>query len=147
MREKWARRIALLTGVIVVLLAGLFALIQNPTKPPAETSEAIQTGIKSTDSQFQKPVVLDPKQVEAGYQLYQLQGCAKCHAISGKGNPRNPLDGVGLKNTTEELRDWITGADAIKGQVSSEVLKLKITYNSLSDEELETLLIYLKSLR
>lgn len=33
MREKWAKRIVLLTGLLVLLLAIAFATSQNPTEP------------------------------------------------------------------------------------------------------------------
>jgi len=86
-------------------------------------------------------------QIEAGRQVYQQYGCARCHSISGEGNPRNPLDGVGIKRTDKELRDWVTGTAAIQGLVSSRVLKLKSVNERMSDKELDVLLIYLKNLR
>jgi len=46
MREKWAKRIALLTGVIVILLAGLFAFIQNPIYLPAKIPKKTEISAK-----------------------------------------------------------------------------------------------------
>jgi len=86
-------------------------------------------------------------QIEAGRQVYQQLGCKRCHSIRGEGNPRNPLDGVGIKRTDEELHDWITGTDAIQGLVSGGVLKLKNENKVMPAQELDALLIYLKSLR
>lgn len=34
MRERWARRIAFLTGLLVLLLAATFAITQNPIEIP-----------------------------------------------------------------------------------------------------------------
>ena len=36
------------------------------------------------------------------------QGCARCHSIAGRGNPRSPLDGVGARLSAVEIRRWIT---------------------------------------
>jgi len=33
-RELWARRIALLTGLLLLLLSAVFAVVQNPGEPP-----------------------------------------------------------------------------------------------------------------
>ncbi len=38
MRELWAKRLALITGVAVVVLAIVFALSQNPEKPPSSSA-------------------------------------------------------------------------------------------------------------
>ena len=132
MREKWARRIVLLTALIVLLLAFVFARIQNPGQ------------VSSTE---RKPsVVLDSKRIETGRQIYQQQGCGFCHSIAGQGNPRNPLDGVGTKRSASELRDFITGADTLQGVLTTSIRKMKQRYIELSADELDALVIYMKSL-
>jgi hypothetical protein len=40
MREQWARRIAFLTGLLVLLLAAMFAITQNPI----ENSDRVESG-------------------------------------------------------------------------------------------------------
>ena len=48
-----------------------------------------------TKSKEQKSVDIVPEKTEAGRNIYNQQGCARCHSIGGKGNPRNPLDNIG----------------------------------------------------
>ncbi len=143
MREKWARRIAFLTGLLVLLLAIAFAIIQNPVEISDPTVGRGQ--IPSTKQQG--PVILNPERIEAGIRVYQQQTCARCHSIAGKGNLRNPLDGVGEGRTAEELHDWITGADVLKGELPEYALKSKQAYRELPDDELDSLVIYMLSLR
>ncbi|HEY5683030.1 MAG TPA: cytochrome c [Sulfuricaulis sp.] len=95
MREKWAQRIAMLTGGLVAVLAVVFAYFQNPRHRPSPTAAP------------PADVVLSPL-VESGREVYALKGCARCHAIAGRGNPRIPLDGVGARLSEEEIRLWIT---------------------------------------
>ena len=103
MREQWARRIALLTGLMIFLMAVLFAVMQNPIgssdttvgKEPLAPTELI------------KATSLDPQDIEAGFQIYQQQTCARCHSIAGKGNPRNPLDDVGVRHNAQALRECL----------------------------------------
>lgn len=130
MREEWARRIVVLTALIVLLLAFVFARIQNPAKL----------------TELKQPVVIDSKRIETGGQIYQQQSCGFCHSIAGQGNPRNPLDGVGKKRTASELRNFITGADTLQGLLTTSIRKRKQRYRELSVEELDALVIYMQSL-
>ena len=134
MREKWARRIVLLTAIIVLLLAFVFARIQNPDKEQVSSSER------------KPPVVLDTKVIEKGRQIYAQQGCGFCHSIDGQGNPRNPLDGVGNKRTASELRNFIIGADTLQGLLPTGIINMKQKYKELSADELDALVIYMQSL-
>jgi mono/diheme cytochrome c family protein len=143
MREKWARRIALLTSLLILVLAVIFSLIQNP----ATTTGAANKSVKTPYVNLQKLAVLNPEHIEAGRQVYKQQACARCHSIAGKGNSRNPLDGVGVRRTADELRNWIIGADAIQGSVPVGILKLKKSYRELSDYDLDSLVVYMQSLR
>lgn len=135
MRERWARRIVLLTGLLVVLLAAVFARVQN-------------LGVAHTPS-AELPVapVLAPESVAAGRLIYEQQSCARCHSIAGEGHPRNPLDGVGVRREAAELRDWITGAETLRGALAPSTLELKQAYGELPDAALEDLVSYLRSLR
>jgi len=80
-------------------------------------------------------------------QVYQQQTCARCHSIAGNGNPRNSLDGVGARRTASELRDWIVGADTLQGELPMYALKLKKSYREISDDDFDSLVIYMQSLR
>lgn len=48
----------------------------------------------------------DPK-AEKGMQVFVAQKCTTCHSIAGKGSKKGPLDEVGSKLTTEEIKQWI----------------------------------------
>jgi len=143
MREKWARRIVFLTSLLILLLAVMFALIQNPSITPGATDRKVKT----PSVNLPESIALDPKRIEAGRQVYKQQACARCHSIAGKGNPRNPLDSVGARHTADELRDWIIGADTLQGSVPQSIFKLKKTYRELSDRDLDNLVIYMQNLR
>ncbi|MCK4586361.1 MAG: cytochrome c [Gammaproteobacteria bacterium] len=143
MREKWARRIALLTSLLILVLAVIFSLIQNPAMTPDVTGKSV----KMPSVNLQVPGVVSPEGIEAGRQVYKQQACARCHSIAGKGNSRNPLDGVGVRRTADELRNWIIGADTIQGSVPEGVFKLKKTYRGLTERDLDSLVIYMQSLQ
>ena len=142
MREKWARLIALLTGLLVLLLAVVFAVMQNPIEPPDTTESRAQ--LPSTE--HLESIVLDPQRIEAGRQVYHQQTCARCHSIAGRGSQRNPLDGVGARRSAKELGDWIIGADALQRMLPSRAFKLKQVYRELSSDDLDALVIYMQSL-
>ena len=143
MREQWTRRIAILTGILVFLLALTFAYIQNPLK----SSDNITNRNQPLPAEQLEPVVLDLERIEAGRLIYEQQGCARCHSITGNGNHRNSLDGVGTRRTALELRDWIIGADVLKGELPEYASKLKRVYSELPEDDLDALVIYMQSLR
>ncbi|MDH5218673.1 MAG: cytochrome c [Gammaproteobacteria bacterium] len=136
MREQWAIRIVLITGLLVLLLAFLFSTLQNPVETKDITQNKDHISI----------IDLEPKYIEAGRQVYQQQNCSRCHSIAGEGNPRYPLDNVGAELSTKELRDYITGADHLHNTLPERILKLKQAYRSLPTNELDVLIVYMKSL-
>ncbi len=139
MREIWARRIVIFTGLIVLILAIVFARIQNPTEPDGTRQQlTVDTSEKLS---------LDPELVQQGRLIYQQQNCVYCHSITGRGNPRNPLDGVGTKHSAQALGNWIVGADALPGVLPESVKKIKLNYRNLNDDDLAVLIIYMQSLR
>jgi len=149
MREKWARLIVLFTGLIVLLLAMVFAFIQNPNKTSTTLNNEQQVSTRMVhnmdQNMEQKPNGLDSKLIEEGRKIYQEQNCSACHSIEGKGNPRNPLDSVGTRRTAEELRNWITGSDNLQDLLPDSIRRLKQRYKELSDNELDALVNYLKN--
>ena len=135
MREKWARRIALLTGGLVLALAVVFALSQNPPDralparaPPAPVTPAA-----------------DPALVESGRRVYTEQDCARCHAIAGRGNPRSPLDGVGTRLSAAEIRRWI--APSREPDALSDSFQARHANLTLTEPQREALVAYLRNLR
>lgn len=77
--------------------------------------------------------------VERARQVYEREGCPMCHSIAGKGNRRNPLDGVGSRLSREEIRKWIVSPQEMKPGVK------KKNYE-LSEPDLEALIAYLHRL-
>jgi len=132
MREMWARRIAILTGGLVVVFAVVFAAIQNPSqsRPPAVAPPA--TAVKPAASPL----------IEAGQRVYAEQACARCHSIAGRGGARSALDGVGARLSEEDIRAWITPhAEPARGfQARHAELTLKAAQR-------DALVAYLRSLR
>lgn len=134
MRERLALGLAALSGVLVVMMAVGFALLQ-------------------TDRPVREPVAAAPEEPEAeprlaeGRAVYDAQDCARCHSIEGRGNPRAPLDGVGARRDRDELRAWITAPPEMEEQMSSRAFGAKQEYQELPEDELAALVDYLASLR
>jgi len=133
-----------LTGLLLLGLTFIFALNQNPAEPHIIIEHDEQVRL----NQALEPLpTLDPRQIEAGRLIYLHQNCARCHSIAGRGNPRNPLDGVGARRSAEELRAWTIGAQALGPEALPErVFRIKHKYNELPADELNAMIIYLQSL-
>jgi len=146
MREQWARNIALLTGVLVVLLAVVFAMIQNPSEPPpitvGEVDDRPVPSAALSGSDMEKQVL-----ITTGRKVFETQGCMRCHSIAGEGNTRNPLDGVGERRTAEVIRQWILAPAEIKDQLSARAFLAKQVYRTQPPEDIGALVAYLQSLR
>lgn len=137
MRETWVRIVAATSGVLAILLALAFAWLQNP-QPALSPATVVAVAQVATDG---------PSQVEAGRAVYLAQGCALCHAIAGTGNPRYPLDGVGDRLSTQDLRNWTLGLGAAQGALPARAVRIKEDYRLLPGDELDALVGYLASLR
>lgn len=133
MREHWARTLAFLTGLLVLLLSAAFAAIQNPAA--------------TADGASGSPPASATADAERGKAVYEDQGCARCHSIAGKGSPRSPLDGVGSRLDRAELHDWIVAAEAVQDELSPRAVSAKQGYAKLPAEDLEALIEYLRSLK
>jgi mono/diheme cytochrome c family protein len=134
MREQLARVLAGLTAVFAVVLALLFAWMQNPPgeRQPVRPAATVTAAPDSDHA--------------AGRRIYVEQGCSLCHSIAGEGNPRNPLDGVSARHGREDMRDWIVGAGAAGDQLPARVRHSKSGYAELGDGELDALVAYLRTL-
>jgi len=96
----------------------------------------------------QAPAVPEAARVEAGRKVYEREKCATCHQIAGRGNSRFPLDGVGRKLTSEQLRRWIT--DTVKMEDALPrlpVVRMSATKYRLASKDLDALVLYLGTLR
>ena len=84
--------------------------------------------------------------VQAGMKVYDAQKCAMCHSIAGKGNAKNPLDGVGAKLSDAQIKEWIVApGDAAKKASSTAKPPMK-AYDKLPAADVDALVAYMKSL-
>jgi mono/diheme cytochrome c family protein len=136
MREHWARLLALVTGALVLLLSAGFALLQNPPGAAREPAAAVSP----------EPAAAGGR-VERGRELFDEQGCVRCHSVAGHGSPRSPLDGVGARLDGESMRHWIVGDEAVSEALAPRVRAAKEDYRTLSEEDLAALVEWLQTLR
>ena len=96
----------------------------------------------------QAPVAPDAPRLEAGRKVYAREKCATCHQIAGHGNSRFPLDGVGKKLTSDQIRRWMT--DTVKMEDAlprMPAVRMSARQYRLSTPDLDALVAYLGSLR
>ncbi len=81
-----------------------------------------------------------------GEKVYADQKCSVCHSISGKGNPKGPLDGVGTKLSADDIRAWIVDAKGMTAKTKSARKPDMRTY-SLPKEDVDGLVAYLSAMK
>lgn len=90
----------------------------------------------------------DAALVKKGQEVYEAQKCSMCHAIGGKGNKVNPLDGVGKKLSAEETRLWITNPKEMTAKTkSAKKPPMPDKYGKLPAAEIDAMVAYLQSLK
>lgn len=90
----------------------------------------------------------DDAQIKRGAEVYAAQKCQMCHAIAGKGNKANPLDGVGKKLSADDIRLWITKPTEMTAKTkSTKKPPMPAKYGSLAAADLDALVAYLASLK
>jgi mono/diheme cytochrome c family protein len=131
MRERMAIGVVILAVGLLAGLSWYFARIHNPEPGVSEGGEEeVAAGL-----------------LVKGRGVYEREGCASCHSIEGKGNPRNPLDGAGSRWGAEELAAWTTGSGVAEGMLEPAVVRRKQRYAGLEEGELAALVAYLASLQ
>ena len=86
--------------------------------------------------------------VKRGQAVYTAQKCQLCHAVAGKGNKANPLDGAGTKLTADDIRQWITHPTEMTAKAkSTKKPPMPNKYGSLPAADLDALVAYLASLK
>ena len=142
MRERWAKRLALATSVMVLVLAAAFALILNrPGAQPA--ADTVPTPVVDADGSARAA----QEQIARGREVFARQYCSDCHSVAGRGSPRSPLDGVGSRRDREELRAWVVADESVRAELSPRAIAAKQDYAHLPDPQMDALLAYLGSLR
>ena len=90
----------------------------------------------------------DDAQIKRGQEVYTAQKCQMCHAIAGKGNKANPLDGVGTKVTADDIRQWITHPKEMTAKAkSTKKPPMPAKYGSLPAADVDALVAYMQSLK
>jgi mono/diheme cytochrome c family protein len=129
-RQSRARWLAGATAAVVVGLSAVFAIARNP----ADTSAATAAPRAAADAQ-----------VAAGRTAFERLNCMNCHSVAGKGNPANPLDGVGARLDAQAMRDWTLGQGSAADKLSAGAKRQKAP--AAADPDLPALLAYLASLK
>jgi mono/diheme cytochrome c family protein len=90
----------------------------------------------------------DAAQIASGEKVYAAQKCSLCHSVAGKGNKKNPLDGVGTKLSADDIRKWITHPDEMTAQTkSTKKPPMPKKFDKLPAADLDALVAYLHSLK
>jgi len=114
-REHRAKQLAAVTGLLVVALTILSALVQGSV---ARRNAAV---------------------LDRGRILYEQSGCARCHSISGQGSLRAPLDGVGRRLSPEQIEAWIRADAEVAGALPRSVVAAKAEYREIPKADREAL--------
>lgn len=90
----------------------------------------------------------DEASIKRGQEVYTAQKCSMCHAISGKGSKKSPLDGVGTKLSAEEIREWIVNpVEMTKKTNSTKKPPMPNKFSKLPKEDIDALVAYMQSLK
>jgi len=93
-------------------------------------------------------LVASAQDAKKGEAVYGAQKCMTCHAISGKGNKNNPLDGIGAKLSADEIRHWIVDpVDAATKAKSTKKPPMPARYAKLPADDINNLVAYMQSLK
>jgi mono/diheme cytochrome c family protein len=88
------------------------------------------------------------QEAKKGAEVYTAQKCQMCHAIDGKGNKSNSLDGVGGKLSADDIKQWITHPkEAAAKANSTKKPPMPAKYGSLPASDLDALVAYMGSLK
>lgn len=142
MRILFAKLLVAVTGLLIVVLAILFAVIRNPPEdaqvasPEQATLPTPEAGIVAPPTSGAKSEAPQADTVARGRAVYAEQRCRVCHSIGGEGNTRSPLDGVSGRLTEEQIRLWIVAPKEMNPAVAKRGYQL-------SEEDLNALVAYL----
>jgi len=94
------------------------------------------------------PRVARSQDAAAGEKVYTAQKCQVCHAVTGKGNKQNPLDGVGAKLSADDIRAWIVDPVAMAAKANStKKPPMPKKWANLPAADLDGLVAYLQGLK
>lgn len=143
MRILFARWLAVVTGVLIVVLATLFAVVRNPAETPTPPAAEGDLGASPPTVEIAGATGNPTGSSDAiarGRAVYVEQRCGMCHSVRGDGNTRSPLDDVASRLTDDQVRRWIVTPQEMDPAVRKRGYKLP-------PEDLDALVAYLLSLR
>jgi mono/diheme cytochrome c family protein len=85
--------------------------------------------------------------VAHGKQVFTDSKCGVCHSIAGQGNKKGPLDDVGSKLSTADIRQWITSAPEMAAKTKADRKPPMKAYPDLSKADVDALVAYLQTLK
>ncbi len=141
MRIRCARLLVGVTGLLIVALAVVFAVQQNPAtdaRPDVEDVAPATMPDAGADTPAPDVPAAEPAQAATtrGRAVYAAHRCRACHSLEGEGNPRSPLDGVGARLTEREIRLWIVAPQEMNPAVRKRPFELP-------EDDLAALVAYL----
>ncbi len=93
-------------------------------------------------------LVVSAQDAKKGEAVYGAQKCMTCHAIGGKGNKNNPLDGVGGKISAAEIKEWIMNPTEMTAKIkSTKKPPMPNRYSKLPPTDIDSLVAYIASLK
>jgi mono/diheme cytochrome c family protein len=84
--------------------------------------------------------------LKAGEKVFADQKCSLCHSIGGKGNAKGPLDDIGNKLKADEIRAWLTDANAMTAKTKAS-RKPAMKQYTLPKDDVDALVAYISSLK
>jgi len=142
MRILFAKLLVGVTGLLIVVLAILFAVIRNHSDdaqrgaPQTVTLTTPEAGVVPPTTGGANSEAAQAATVARGRAVYVAQRCRVCHSIEGEGNTRSPLDSVSSRLTEKEIRLWIVAPQEMNPAVAKRGYQL-------SEEDLNALVKYL----
>lgn len=82
----------------------------------------------------------------SGEKVFADQKCALCHSIAAKGNVKGPLDNVGGKLTSDDIRAWIIDAKGMTAKTAA-ARKPAMKAYTLPKDDVDALVVYLSALK
>jgi len=140
MRERLAKWMAILTGVLVCIIVVLFSLVQNQAVRGDKGTEGGSAAYPGGPLRGSSEWTPDEMETALGKVVYDHLRCRMCHSIAGDSDRGYPLDGVGRRLTGQEIRQWILAPGEIDPSIE------KPDYNFLSPDQIDYLVKYIQSL-
>ena len=84
--------------------------------------------------------------VAKGQKIFADQKCSLCHSVGDKGNKKGPLDGVGAKLKSDDIREWIVDAKGMTAKTKA-TRKPDMKAYALPKDDVDALVAYLATLK